>query len=115
MELDVRSKALRQQLEEHHRKIWSELLFDTHLHCIDEMTKRVVKNMRGWRDGERDIYIYIWQLGHLLPTFCSKMPLFPQFYSKNGSKNCPYMDKFFAFFWILSKCTFNQFLEDIRM
>ena len=34
-------------------------------------------------------------LGHLLPTFCSKMPLFPQFYSKNGSKICPYMGQIF--------------------
>ena len=50
------------------------------------------------RQREREIYIYIWQQGHLLPTFCSKMPLFPQFYSKNGSNNCPYMDNFFAIF-----------------
>ena len=36
--------------------------------------------------GGKQAHRYMWQLGHLLPTFCSKMPLFPQFYSKNGSK-----------------------------
>ena len=28
------------------------------------------------RDQHIYIYIFIWQLGHLLPTFCSKMPPF---------------------------------------
>ena len=43
-------------------------------------------------------YTYTWQQGHLLPTFCSNMPIFTKFYSKNGSKMSSYMDKCFAFF-----------------
>ena len=49
---------------------------------------------------------------HILLKNATFSPVLKQKWLK---KNCPYMDKFFAFFWILSKCTFNQFLEDIRM
>ena len=61
------------------------------------------------------IYIYIWQLGHLLPTFAQKCHFFPSFIAKMAQKNLSIYGQIFAFFWILSKCTFNQFLEDIRM
>ena len=55
------------------------------------------------------------QLGHLLPTFCSKMPIFPSFIAKMAQKICPYMDKFFAFFLSWVSWIFNQFLEDVRI
>ena len=61
------------------------------------------------------MYIYIWQLGHLLPSFCSKCHFFPSFIAKMAQKNLSIYGQIFCIFWILSKCTFNQFLEDIRM
>ena len=62
------------------------------------------------------IYIYIWQLGHLLPTLCSEMPIFPKFYSKNGSnKNLSIYGQFFCIFLSRVSWIFNQFLEDVRI
>ena len=66
------------------------------------------------REIERDIYIY-GSRDICCPHFAQKCHFFPNFIAKMAQKNLSIYGQIFCNFWILSKCTFNQFLEDIRM
>ena len=63
------------------------------------------------------IYIYIYMAAGTSAAhiFLKNATFSPSFIAKMAQTICPCMDKFFAFFWILCKCNFNQFLEDVRM
>ena len=65
-------------------------------------------------DSTTCVYIYSsWDI--CCPHFAQKCHFFPSFIANMAQNNWSIYGQIFCIFWILSKCNFNQFLEDVRM